>query len=470
MPNVILNSSFEYDSNNDSIPDNWSKVNSGVDLSFGTDVDGTPHGSRYLRMVDQGGFGITSGVGVVQDNVSLPAAVGASAVVSIYALDESMPNANLEVVVQWHNNAHANLGELVLTITPGQMGYPPSWKRFSGTGVIPAGATHCQVYIQLRFTATSTINYVEVDAIQLEAGTTPTAYTPAPSEVGNDVYSSGQYLFNGVQLNNHQSTYDLIVEKVEGLFDIPIVKSSGDYEDAALHGGFAGQERIASRYITMDLILSAVDEKTYHEQLQLLRTALIPSSQEKLLWFKRTGQGGTDKKFVYCRPRRFGGFDSDYDSARGIGKGSAQLWCPDPAKYDWIPYRSNFTHFGNNTGYFDHTPQGNFRTLPVFEITGPTGAGVGVNLQRTLAAGAPVAVNRNFILSAAIPSGQTVRVDSRLRTVVNLTTGADWRQYVDDTSEWLDLLPGTQNYLAHINTVSSATNWTLLFTYNPAWL
>lgn len=478
--NAILNSSLEFGDNwlhavSGALPDSWLKAESVVGAGLITpriDYRNPQHGIASARIQDKQLLAQFQTIYLYQENVAVMAGVGSPNVMSMY-VEGYTGQLDLELVIGYHTAAHALVSSHIATWTNAQLlalGSASGPVRIWVTGNVPATTHHVTVNMRLvKNTAGSTTAIdqadITVDRFQYESGSVPSVYAPADGYQGGGggagpkdvpfVYNSGEYLLSaaspllGVKLNDHNPNsgvaYDLIVEKVEGLYSLPDIKVLGDYEDNAYHGGFAGVEHISSRVITMDLILRAESEYAYNKRLSAIKKSLIPDSTDRKLWFKRVGMDGLSKKFINVRLRRLGGFDSTYDSAKGYGRGSLQLVAYDPAMYDAISIKSTAAPGAGVTGpinfaAFAGVPgPGSFRTYPVVTITGPvTNPHVYRYYTGTLAAEENYV--GDFILATTIPAGQSVTIDFKNRTVIH-SSGADWRQYIDDASVWWAVSP-----------------------------
>lgn len=468
MANTILNGSFEFDTDFDGLPDSWTLENANVSTTAQRDDPLTvAHGSQSLRLSNTATLGSGVTTGILQESVALAAAIGQPFAYSFYVYPTALNSGAVEITLEHHNAAHTVLLTTTATLLVAQIPLN-TLTRVTVTGTIPASAHHASARIRLKGQGagqTAGQIVVFVDGAQYEAGSIATAFTPASADA-LDVYRNGQYLLNGIVMNETRAADGIIVEGCEGLFDLPGVKVSGDYEDDANHGGVAGQERFTRRVVTMDLAVHGSTEEAFHARLQALRTAMIPDSSDKLFWFKRVGIGGTDKKFAYARVRKFGGFKSTYEMASSFFSGGAlELLLADPALYDYVPaVRTDTLTTPTTSSAFAITPAGNFRTYPVIRITGPA-TNPGINQQVTING---VVRNRTIRLATTVPTGQYVDIDVKKRTVIH-SSGADWRQYLDDSNQWWQLEAGIVNTIALVAN-PNPTTWTSRLTYYPAWV
>lgn len=478
--NAVLNSSLEIGDDwlhavAGSLPTSWQKSESvagAANITPRLDFSQPQHGIVSALIQDAQILASGGSIDMFQESVATMSGVGSPNVASVY-LEGYTNSLDFRLAITYHDAAHAVIGTTYTDWTHAQLlalGSLNGPVRLSTTGNVPATTHHVSISASLRKnTAGSTPAAGEaaitIDRVQYENGSAPTAYGPADGYQGGgngagpkdapDVYSSGEYLLTApspltsLKLNDHNSIaaegYDLIVENVEGLYPLPDIKSSGDYEDNAYHGGVAGVEHYASRVITMDLALRANSEALYNRKLSALKRALASTSSDRKLVFKRIGIEGLSKKFINVRVRRVGGFDSNYKSSRGFGRGSLQLVAHDPAMYDAISNKATAAPGAGVTvptaftGWNAVAVPGIFRSYPIVTITGPV---TDPHIYRTYAGVISAEENYtgDFILATTIPAGQSVTVDFKARTVTH-SSGADWREYIDDASKWWSIYP-----------------------------
>lgn len=472
--NGLLNSSLEFGDGwqhaDGTMPDSWAKFQSSAGiLSFIPKFDyGSPqHGIISAQMSDALVFNNGWSAGMFQQPVTVLAGVGNYNVFSLYAQGYS-GLLNFVMTISYYTAGNVFISASQATFVNAYLaflGVNAGPVQISVAGIVPATTS----YVSISFALINSTGAVTpaagqaqliIDRLQYEYGQYPTGYAPAdgyqnggggggPKDIPF-VYRSGEYLLtssfgqNGMKMNDHNGgsndKYDLIVEKVDGLYPLPDIKVLGDYEDNAYHGGYAGVEHFASRTINMDLALLAASETLYNKKLSALKQLIMPDGIDHKLFFKRTGMSGLSKKFAYVRVRRLGGFDSTYESSLGFGKGAMQLLAADPALYDAISTKKSVAVGAGVTaltpfpGMNFATLPGSFRTYPKVTIYGPV-----TNPHITRAYGGQLPAEENyagdFFLTVAIPAGQSVVVDFKDMSVTH-SSGADWRQYIDDASTW----------------------------------
>lgn len=505
--NAVLNSSFEFGDGflhgDGSLPTSWSKYESlPTLLYYASRIDYRPslHGIAAVYLQDSWILASGQSIGLSQ-TCPVIAGVGSQHCLSVdfegftNTLDAALSMIYKDAggaIIGYNSAFYTNAQLIALGSLQGPV-------RLSVVGTVIAGTVNVELRIgYAKTTAGATAGAATAqgtwDKVQYEYASAPTPYSPADGYQGGGagngpkdipfVYTSGEYLLTAaspllsIKFNDHNIAnegYDLIVEKVEGLHSLPDIKVLGDYEDNAYHGGFAGVEHFSARVITIDFVLRATSEALFYKRLTAIKKALTPDGTDRKLWFRRNGIAGMSKKFINVRVRRFGGFASTFDSTSGIGRGSVQLIAHDPAIYDAVSSKASVAP---GAGVTAPTPfpglnftalAGSFRTYPVVTITGPV-----TNPHIGRSYGGVISAEENyvgdFILTAAIPAGQSVTVDFKNRTVTH-SSGADWSQYVDPASKWwaMSPFPGATLYVeVHAN--PNAAGFSAAIEWWPAWL
>lgn len=459
--NLLPNSSFEIDTTGNwfagqtTAADNWS----GAAMTALFEGSGPVHGSVAAHIFNSASQGPGAGYGITSARV--PVVAGTSYVASIYAETGTgtIGSWSFEVRITWFDSGGSAVGSGVATFAGSAV--VGAYNRFSAFLTAPAGAVTCECAFGGRNNTGGNLTTLDLimDAAQLEVSTTgiPGGYNPAPGDVA-DAHLEGQYAFGNILFNDNTlyqgelsglPGYQLLVEKQSGLLELPGYKASGDYEDAASHGGVLGQDRVAMRTVTMDLALSADGLTAVYYHLNRMRSAFVPyaaqATTERLFTFRRRSTGqlttayGSNKKWGLARVRRFGGFDTDYESVSDrILRGSIEFVFPDPALYDFMPNIISVASSTGGTAVRNMDVRGNFRTYPVFVINGPV---INPFINNQTFSQMPEAFNRSIRLATTIPAGQSVTIDTKYRTVVH-SSGADWRQFLDPSSQWFYFVPG----------------------------
>lgn len=276
--------------------------------------------------------------------------------------------------------------------------------------------------------------------------------------VGDLVTGVGaQYEFNNVLLGTNSSP-QIIVEKCDGLDSMPDLRTD-DIERNDTHGDFAGMDFLASRVIEFDINLLHTGTTAHADALTSLRTlgkAMRPKRDTSLqqLVFQRPGE---PKRFVWAKPRRKE-FPSNYELARGLGKGTLQFYAPDPRIYRFTETVVDITiPAGQTTASGTVTNGGDFETWPVVEILGQ-----GTNPRVTHNAQA-----RALRFDLSMPNADDLLVlDTEKKTAV--FNGSDGYGYKRGDNQWFDLLDGGNS----ITVTRTGTTGTLRFRFRfrDAWV
>lgn len=182
--NLVRNSSFEWDSNNDGTPDDWQAY---TGVSAITNPSSSPyHGSRYLRFTVDGATSIPrvwcdSNVLLPQNMVhTVSAWMRATAGLTMTLGTKGMTGAGAEI-----NTGAAGAGGINVIATG-------VWQRLSYS-INLTDISSVGVRITLGLSGTPVAGTaLEVDGVQLEYGDIPTAYSPAPDEIGYQKVSTFQ--------------------------------------------------------------------------------------------------------------------------------------------------------------------------------------------------------------------------------------------------------------------------------------
>ncbi len=180
--NVLLNSSFEVDSDSDGKADDWTVVIGGsggsfssVDYSLSAPIDPAHFGAFEQRIAVFDFVGTAQFVDVRQ---VVPWSPGLAGVLSCYA--SSNNGATLVQYVQYLDAADAVLS----TESVGYIATGARVRLSMKTAAAPAGTAKARVYsVRLFASATPTSRFLRVDNVQFEAGDVLTAYAPRPDEI-----------------------------------------------------------------------------------------------------------------------------------------------------------------------------------------------------------------------------------------------------------------------------------------------
>lgn len=264
-----------------------------------------------------------------------------------------------------------------------------------------------------------------------------------------------QYEFNSLLFG---SGTDLIVVGAKGLLGTSETKNT-DAERQDAWGDFPGTRGYKARYITFDITALSESRDTIEDYVDLLPQIFqvddTPGQQQpRQLVYQRTVAQG--KRFLWATVEKCD-FDSNSDVAHGLLAGSVMLKCNDPRKYSLIQLQTNVTipNGQNNVNAMVAT-NGGIRSAPLINISGPCTNPRIQNQQDS---------NKTIKIDIVIPSGHTLNLDFRSRTV--MMDGVDMYGYVRSDNQWWKLAPGN-NSITFTRSDSGAPS-TAAFFVNDVW-
>jgi len=276
---------------------------------------------------------------------------------------------------------------------------------------------------------------------------------------GDLITKNGQYEFNGLLMNDGAFPVGIMVEKVTGLYELPPFKSTGDSESPDTHGGKTGRDLLSKRIIVMDLAVYSDTDAEMNAKLRAIAGVFQP--QDALLPFVYQ-KAGLGKLRLEARPRRLGGFDSNYDQAMGLSKGSVMLVADDPRIYDFLETAVNIVIPANQLGPISGNVNmiGNFKggAYPVLTITGPV---TNPRIQNMGDGGKTIRID------IVVPAGQALVIDTQKRTI--LLNGVDEYDTKRSDNEWWVLRPGV-NEVKFSRSNNVANQGTLEVRYRSAYV
>jgi hypothetical protein len=169
--NILLGGSFEIDANADGLADGWVRYSAGsvgaltASRSAGIVVQGV-----YSQALAASTLGATSSdrQGILRSGFSVTSLAGRNAVLSMVVLGTL--NSSCEVQLVWRDAANMIISGLSTSVA-----FTTGLQSVSLTGLCPANAVSCLIYVWQHSNTGATPSFY-VDAVQLEAGSTPTAY------------------------------------------------------------------------------------------------------------------------------------------------------------------------------------------------------------------------------------------------------------------------------------------------------
>jgi len=176
--NLVANSSFEVDSNNDGLADNWNTWARGAGDASRTFANTRPAGlfpgSTYAQRVTSNNVSNTESSSI-QSSTLFSIAPGASATLSLYARASVAGNYPVSIRCEDDTGAYKGDAQFIAAVTT-------TVQRFSGTVITPAGTTRAKVTITTPTSLTSG-HWFEVDGIKCELGDVVSAWSPLAVEL-----------------------------------------------------------------------------------------------------------------------------------------------------------------------------------------------------------------------------------------------------------------------------------------------
>ena len=188
--NVLLNSSFEQDTNSDGVADSWVAYANGTTGAITRSIVGT--GGLYngkTQRVSAAGLGTTTSdrAGCYQI-VNVDGWAGEAFTLSTYLKADATGLPSIRLYIDWINAGDAAFANWQRTLAP-----TTSLMRWSFSGSVPAGAVKAYLYIWMQSRPTAPgASAFEMDAVKLERGSVLTAFSLNDAEaVWSNVSGSG---------------------------------------------------------------------------------------------------------------------------------------------------------------------------------------------------------------------------------------------------------------------------------------
>lgn len=282
-----------------------------------------------------------------------------------------------------------------------------------------------------------------------------------------------QYEFNGILYGagtpapaSATPKAQMIVTSLDGLHSMPDLQSN-DIQRADRHGAVFGNDFMGPRKIVMavDVLVETGVAADMEATLTTLAARHHPMPAYRTLpWvFMRPDNV---KKVINVRTRRRQ-FTAGYDMAHGDAAGTIQWDAPDPTIYALaVSNQAIVIPVGATNAQTIVNSGGAYTTWPKFTITGPaTNPIITVSGQTPLDDGQDYS-GRSIRVNAVIPNGQTLVIDTNLRTVT--LQGVAHYEYLSPDNQWWALLPGN-NTIQYSRTDNGAAS-TCTVTWQDAWV
>lgn len=252
---------------------------------------------------------------------------------------------------------------------------------------------------------------------------------------GDKITLNYQYEFRDLLFG---SATDYVVEEVEGLLGLPGVVTN-DQKRQDDHGDHRGLDLLEGRKLLFKINIKGVPGTDIESKIRAAVSAFQVSKRAGTQEFRMvTQRPGRGKLFIDCRARRMA-FPSNYDTAKGIAKGAAELAASDPRFYS-IVESSTVIQIADlaSQAQANVNMNGDFTdgSEPVIEIVGPA-----TNPRLTNQSDG----NRSIRIDVALTAADTMVVDVKNKTV--LINGIDRYDTVRTDNQWWNLIPGVNTIL-----------------------
>lgn len=278
------------------------------------------------------------------------------------------------------------------------------------------------------------------------------------TEPGDLIAVEYQYEFRNLLFG---SGTDYVTTKVSGLHALPPVRNS-DVDYVLEHGAQPGPVTMGKRTISIDMTIKGAAGQDIEDKISSASAAFqLPSRRnsrrtEKFV-FWRPGQV---KKFINVRCERRD-FPSDFETARGMCKGTVDLVAPDPLVYSLQEHTKTLTlGTGETSGQINIPNFGNHQdgAACILEVTGPA-----TNFSITNSTDD----NRSLQTNASLDADDVfIHDQAPFITTLNGDDGADFVE--NDSQEWR-LLPGENVLVFSRSGTNAAAPATLKVTWRDVW-
>jgi hypothetical protein len=279
--------------------------------------------------------------------------------------------------------------------------------------------------------------------------------------------------FNGLLLGG-DTAYGFV--SANGLVDQPELRTN-DRTRLRRHGLLPGDDFLGGRSVVVELEVFGEDDATFQTNIDALKAALAPGSDEAVLAFQVPGVAGGGVRRLNARPRKL---NLPIEVNRFFYRmpiAAVEFFATDPRIYDdteqslstgleasvaglsWnLTWNLNWG--GSSTGNsFNATNSGTFSTPFTVRFDGP----VTNPIIENVTTGEKLALTADSGL--VLGSGEFVELDTEARTVLLGGTASRYSKLSSD-STWFDLPPGSTE-LRFSGTTSGSPTMTV--TFRSAW-
>lgn len=271
-------------------------------------------------------------------------------------------------------------------------------------------------------------------------------------------------------LTGGDTAYSLV--QVEGLAGMPPVRTA-DQVLMRRHGAHPGDDFVDVRSVVLTYEIYAADSTAFAVAVEALQLAFRPGGEEQAMVFQIPGLADNAKALIWCRPRHRQ-LPVNLEWFHRIPIATVEMVATDPLIYANTESEGSATLPTSGGGMtFPETPpitfgtvstggtitavnNGSFDTDPTFRIDGPA---TDPRIE-SLTAGKIIAVN------ITLATGEYLLIDTKSRTVLLGGTTSRY-SFLDSTSRWFSLAPGSNEITFRASTATAAT---LSMRWRSAWL
>lgn len=243
-----------------------------------------------------------------------------------------------------------------------------------------------------------------------------------------------------------------IVEKVEGLFDLPALEHN-DFVRNDSHGSFLGRSIMRPREIDMEFYITGTRRDGVEARRRQVIRTFIPTDEDHKFVFSRPGES---VKFVWARVDRRS-IPSTYELASGVGEGAVVLLAADPRIYSLDLKSRQFTVAdGASSGQAIVINEGDYYTPPVIRLQGQMTNPVITN-----------SVDARVIswVDSSGP-GDTYEVNTKTRRITK--NGVDISNTITEDGDYFKLQPDSNTIV--VNRTGTVGTVTVTVEHRDAWV
>jgi len=173
--NLLMNSGINDDDDANGVPDGWTEGTNIANHTNELDTADKVVGASSFHVVVSAGDVSGDYHHLYQDITlaNVPLAVGDAFVLSGYIKATTLSNMDVRLIVQWQDSTPATVRTDYAAIVSTDQG----WTRHTLTNTVPATSVTARIYLFVYLSADNGTGHARFDAIKLERGDVPTAWT-----------------------------------------------------------------------------------------------------------------------------------------------------------------------------------------------------------------------------------------------------------------------------------------------------